>query len=742
MRWIVGFVGAGALFALQGCADDDKACVPGSTQVCVCPGGGSGAQTCADEGNKWGPCQGCKADADAGPDHKAADGPTLDKKVPTPDKDKSDAPAGDVWTSKDAKADISICGGCKIDGKCYAKGAKGPSGCFICDPSKSATKWTLVAGLCLIDDKCYKAGEKPPGGCASCVPAKAKYAWTVTPGHCKIDGACLAAGAKHPQGCASCDPAKSTTAWTASYGCVIDQQCRGKGAKDPTGCGVCDPAKDATDWTVAGNSCLVGGKCFPGGASEPGGCGVCKPSAAKTSWTKPAGCGATYAWSRSYGDTSTEYGRAVGADASGNVFFAGSYFGSSYKSGYNGISFGGQTHKGVGNYGDDAFIASLTPGGQYRWSKTFGHTSGDRVHDLALDKAGNLYVIGRFHLKINFGGAEHKSKGSGDVFIASFTSSGTYRWSRTFGDKSNDYGNGVATDGAGNVYLTGHFSGSSGISFDGTTQHKSKGSYDLFVASYDSAGKHRWSRTMGGTSSDFGQGIAVDASGNSYLTGHFSKSVNLGGKSITSKGSGDIYVASYDSAGKHRWSKGFGDQGNDQGHGVAVDPGGNVYITGIYVGGSAYKGIGFGGATLKSNGQSDLYVASFTSGGAHRWSKNFGSSSHDYGHAIASDHKGNVYLTGSAAAGIDFGGGTLKTNGKFDLFVASLTSAGSHRWSRSHGDIGDDRGRKIATDPMGGVLVTGEFYSSASSPYNGISLGGALHKSKGGDDVFLLKLKP
>ena len=334
------------------------------------------------------------------------------------------------------------------------------------------------------------------------------------------------------------------------------------------------------------------------------------------------------------------------------------------------------------------------------------------------------------------------------MFIASFTSVGKHRWSKGFGDISSDYGYAVDVDSAGNVYVTGYYYGSSsssypGVNFGGGTI-KSKGSYDIFLASFTSTGKHRWSKGFGNTSSDYGYGVAVDAAGNSYITGYFYNSVNFGGSAVYSKGSGDIFLASFNTSGTHRWSKGFGDYSSDYGYGIAVDSSANVYITGYFYGysSSSYKGINFGGSTLKSKGYGDVYLASFTTGGSHRWSKNWGSTSYDYGYDVATDKSGNVYLTGAGYSGLNFGGGTLKNNGSYDLYVASFTSGGVHRWSRSHGDASSDYGRKITTDAMGNALVTGYYYSSTSSSYKGVSFGGPVHKSKGSYDGFLLKLKP
>ena len=644
-----------------------------------------------------------------------------------------------------------IAGLCKIGGACYKNGELHPGKCAVCDTKTSSTSWT-VKGVkhCLIHNVCRTPGTKDLSGCGSCNPAQSKYAWSALAGLCKIDGKCHAKGAKHPKGCGSCDPTKSTTAWTISgTGCLIDQQCYSKNTNHPA-CGSCDPTKSKTSWTIPGNSCLSGTACYAQNTQEPGGCGICQPKTSKLGWTKPKGCLAAHAWSRSFGDYGYDYGYGVGTDASGNVYVAG-YFTGSTSTSYKGISFGGQTHYSVGSY--DIFIASYTPSGQYRWSKTFGSTSSDYLYDLHVDNAGNVYITGGFYNSINFGGGAISSKGSVDIFVASFTSEGKHRWSKGFGDYSGDYGWGVATDSAGNVYLTGYIYGSTstsykGVSFGGSTLYSKYA--DIFVASFTSTGKHRWSKSFGDKSSDYGYDIAVDSAGNVYVTGYFYGSsstsypgVNFGGGLLKSKGSGDIFIASFNTSGTHRWSKSFGDLSSDYGYGVAVDPSGNVYLTGYFYSSTStsYKGVDFGGGVLKSKGYGDSFIASFTPGGTHRWSKNWGSSSYDYGYGIAAGPKGNVYITGSASSGANFGGGTLKNNGGYDIYVASYTSGGVHRWSRAHGDASSDYGRKIAVDPYGDVVVAGYFYTYTSSSYKGVDMGGGKLKSNNSNEIFLLKIE-
>jgi Beta-propeller repeat len=623
-----------------------------------------------------------------------------------PTKDKYD------WTA--------IAGLCKISGTCYKKGDKHPGLCAECDPAVQATAWTVKTSTdCLIYNVCKKSGNKDLSGCASCQPTKSKYVWSALPGLCKIDGTCYTSGATITGSCGTCNPAQSTTAWTPTgTGCVINNACYASGATGPASCGKCDPTKSKTDWTVSGTSCLVGSKCYSQGSKEPGACGTCDPTKSKTAWTRGSGCLASHLWSKSFGNTSSDYPYAATVDQNGNVYITG-YF-------YYSINFGGTTLTANGSSAE-IFVASFSPAGKHRWSKSFGNTSSDYGYGIATDPNGNVYVTGYFYTSINFGGSTLTSNGSGDIFVASFDSTGKHRWSKNFGNTSSDYGYDVATDSAGNVYVSGYFYNS--INFGGTTI-SSKGSGDAFLASFDSSGKHRWSKGFGGTSSDYGYGVATDGSGNVYMTGYFYNTINFGGSNLTSAGSYDMYVASFTPAGVHRWSKSFGSTSSDYGYDIATDNSGNVYVTGYF-----YYDINFGGGKITSNGSGDTYVASFTPAGGHRWSKGFGGTSSDYGYGVATDPSGNVYITGYHYNDINFGGGKLTSAGSYDWYMASFTSTGAHRWSRTHGSTSGDYGRAVACDGDGNAYFAGNYYYT-------VDFGGGPFTAKGSYDIGLVKVGP
>jgi hypothetical protein len=228
-------------------------------------------------------------------------------------------------------------------------------------------------------------------------------------------------------------------------------------------------------------------------------------------------------------------------------------------------------------------------------------------------------------------------------------------------------------------------------------------------------------------------GLGIDASGNPTVAGYFQGTSNFGGANLTSAGGTDVFVAGYSAAGAHQWSNRFGDPDDQWAYGMAVDGAGNVALTGAF-----YGAISFGGATLTNSGGADIFLAKLTAGGAHTWSKAFGSALAygNVGEGVAIDGAGNVLLTGVLVSDVDFGGGVLTApTVTYDPFVAKFWPSGAHQWSKRFAAEWDDHGNAVAVDGGGNVLVVGDFYESEN-------FGGGLLLSPGGSDGFLVKLAP
>ena len=293
-----------------------------------------------------------------------------------------------------------------------------------------------------------------------------------------------------------------------------------------------------------------------------------------------------------------------------------------------------------------------------------GGTSDDVGLSTAVDGLGNVYITGYFFGTTVFGATSISSAGGNDIFVAKYNSVGTLQWVQSASGTSTDVGYGIAVDGLGNVCIAGTYSNTATF---GTTSITSAGSLDIFVVKYNSSGTLQWVQSAGGTSVDIGRGIAVDASGNLYVTGSYQGTATFGATPKTSVGSDDIFVAKYNNSGTVQWMQSAGSTNSDNSNSIAVDGSGNVYITGYYQGTATF------GATLKTSaGSDDIFVAKYNGNGAFQWVQSAGGTSEDRGNSIALDGSGNVYVTGYYLATVIFGATPITSAGGLDIYVARL----------------------------------------------------------------------
>ncbi len=231
-------------------------------------------------------------------------------------------------------------------------------------------------------------------------------------------------------------------------------------------------------------------------------------------------------WRKNYGDASFQYGWDVAATPDGNVAITGQYDGN--------INFdsGDLGNKG----GRDIFVAKLSGSdGAQVWANHFGEKADQIGRSIAVDSKGNIVVIGSVQGKTNFGDGEVDvgDMNPSDLFVASFAPDGTNKWSKFFGDPSNPQeGRDVAVDAAGNILVTGYFSGT--LKFDNSTTLMNpmmpNGPVDVFVAKFKGTdGSFGWARSFGDTPNDqVGRAIAVDLLGNAIVAGTFKGTIDFG----------------------------------------------------------------------------------------------------------------------------------------------------------------------------------------------------------------------
>ncbi|HYB91873.1 MAG TPA: SBBP repeat-containing protein [Candidatus Binataceae bacterium] len=344
-----------------------------------------------------------------------------------------------------------------------------------------------------------------------------------------------------------------------------------------------------------------------------------------------------------------------------------------------------------------AFVAKLDPSApgasSLVYSTYLGGGGADSAAAIAVDSSGNVYVTG-YAESANFPTLDAYQKtlnGSANAFVAelnpSVSGAASLLYSTYLGGSYQDYGFGIAVDSSGKAYVTGQ-AGSGDFPTLHAFQKTLKGTQNAFVAKIDptksKAASLLYSTYLGGSGSDYGDGIAVDSSGNAYVTGSAGSTnfPTLNAYQSKTGGKTDAFVAKLDpslSGGASLlYSTYLGGSTQDYGDGIAVDSSGNAYVTGSTQSANfptlnAYQ------STLK--GSRNAFVAELNpsaSGAASLlYSTYLGGSGSDYGYGIAVDSSGNAYVTGVTGSAdfptLNAYQNTLK--GDQNAFIAKLSPA-------------------------------------------------------------------
>ena len=328
-------------------------------------------------------------------------------------------------------------------------------------------------------------------------------------------------------------------------------------------------------------------------------------------------------WTRQYGPVLGEISTGVSVDGLGNVYMAGSqYANASAPLDY------------------DAFLVKYNALGNQAWAQQLGLPGDqDLCTAVSANSLGSIFIAGHTE-----GSLEGTSAGGIDAFVSKYDSAGNHLWTRQLGTSDYDDARGVATDGLGNVYVSGTTFGSidgqgSGLLGDG------------YISKFDGAGNQLWTRQIGTFFYEEGNKVAVDALGNAYLTGY--TRLSLDGPNA---GLADAFLTKYDPAGTLLWTRQLGTAVWDEGVGVSLDGLGNVYISGRT-----------DGTFDVTYGMSDGFVSKYDVNGNHLWSRNLGGSSNDNSTNLSADSLRNVFVAGSTSGAV--GGPSY---GDTDVWLARL----------------------------------------------------------------------
>jgi hypothetical protein len=332
---------------------------------------------------------------------------------------------------------------------------------------------------------------------------------------------------------------------------------------------------------------------------------------------------------------------------------------------------------------------------KFLWVEHAGSVNQEHSLDIAVDPAGNSYVVGRFDGPTLALGSFTVT--GGGLFVTKYDPHGNVLWANEIGPAGVDWyitGNWlprIATDNSGNVYLEGTFYGP--VDFGITNFSTSGSGSDIFLAKYDSAGNLLWARQAGASgaaNNNLGAAIAVDDAGNCFVTGDC-PSASLGTTNFSADGNTSIFVAKFNPTGDIVWIKGSPgpvEWGLLTPEKIAVSQSGEIYLCGEF----STPTLTFGMVTLTNTGNRDVFVTKFDAAGGVLWAKRGGGTNNDLVVGLGVDASDACYLTGgiSTDAGsvlrstVSFDGFTL-TNVNF--FCVKYDLNGNVVWCHQAGDF-------------------------------------------------------
>ncbi len=347
-----------------------------------------------------------------------------------------------------------------------------------------------------------------------------------------------------------------------------------------------------------------------------------------------------FAWMVRAGGSESDKAEAVAVDALGNVYVTGYFSGTAYFGTNSLISSGLQ----------DVYVAKYNTSGVLQWVTQAGGSASDIGFGIDVNNLGEVFLTGSFKSTATFGmHSVTAANATSDIFIAKLDTSGVFEWVKSGTGNYPNRGRSLGTDNFGNVYVTGQFSDT--IIFDQV--HNNQSQNIIFLVKLDSNGVEKWFTTMDGAISNVVNDMAVDGSGNLFVTGDFSGilsvyDINTGVSSaISSTFTHSIFTAKYDSSGLWVQKGAVGSNNPISAKSIANDAAGNFYIGGYFECDFTEFSNSYGAANFLSVGSKDVFVAKFNANGSWDYSRNIGGSYEDVCYGIDVSSSGEIHAAGS-----------------------------------------------------------------------------------------------
>lgn len=341
-------------------------------------------------------------------------------------------------------------------------------------------------------------------------------------------------------------------------------------------------------------------------------------------------------------------------------------------------------------------VRKLDAYGNEMWIREFGSSGRDEASGVAVDRGGNILVVGW-----TTGALGDQNAGMDDAFVRKLDGDGNEVWTHQFGSEGVDRALAVTVDGSGNVLVVGETSRSIVGPWDGNPTG------NVFARKLDPRGRELWTHEFGSAGNDIPTSVAVDRHNDVFVAGVAAGPI--GGPQAERL---DPFVRKLNAGGSEVWTHQFGTDGMTYLHGMALDDGGNVFVVGETT----------GVLGVRRFGPIDAFVRKLDARGSEVWTHQFGTDGLDFGYNTAVNGAGNVVIVGSTTGAL--GGPNA---GGFDAFVRVVDMSGRAIWTYQFGSTESDEARSVAVAPSGLILVGGGSSGALSSEQFG-GRGPFLHR--------------
>lgn len=370
------------------------------------------------------------------------------------------------------------------------------------------------------------------------------------------------------------------------------------------------------------------------------------------------------------------------------------------------------------------FFIAPTNAQNVQWAHKGTSQGYEYGNSIATDDSGNVYITGQIEYITRFdNGTNIKARGSHDIFAAKYAPDGTLKWVQSAGGIGGDVGYGIAVDALHNVYVTGEME--KVCYFSPTDSLTSNGGNDIFISKYDSNGQFLWAKSFGSTESDKGYSLITNSNGDIFLTGFYSAHIYFDNIHLSPGGYADIYTMKLNTDGDVQWVKRAIGAGHEKGKGITYDQSGNLYVAGYFSGQTT-----FSGTTINNNSVTGGYLVKYDPNGQLIWVKG-NCCGESYYESIGIDSDGFLYAAGNFKGTVNIAGTTLTASGSTDILVVKYDSLGNIVWAKKAGGPFEDNACGITVDS-----VSQMFYITGLVDNNGYF--DSFHVSTAGNrDVFI-----